>query len=117
VSLLFRLRGLPSQSDQSLWDGLQRIGFRSVDELTLLGEGRPWRLRERLRVPPEGGYARIAVDVSYEDGRLATETRVALTDPAARRAFRRYWLVIRPFSGLVRRSWLRAARRRALDGG
>ena len=42
-----------------------------------------------------------------------TETRVQLTDEAARRAFRRYWFVVRLFSGLVRRSWLAAAKRRA----
>jgi hypothetical protein len=28
-----------------------------------------------------------------------------------RRSFRIYWLVVRPFSGLVRRRWLRAAAR------
>lgn len=44
---------------------------------------------------------------------LRTETRVLAADPASRRAFRRYWLVIRPFSGLIRREWLRAIARRA----
>jgi hypothetical protein len=29
-------------------------------------------------------------------------------DDRARRAFRRYWLVVGPFSGLIRRRWLRA---------
>jgi hypothetical protein len=45
--------------------------------------------------------------------RLETETRVYLTDAASRRRFACYWLVVRPFSGAVRRSWLAAARRRA----
>ena len=31
-------------------------------------------------------------------------------DPAARRAFGRYWLVVRPFSGLIRIALLRAVR-------
>jgi hypothetical protein len=44
---------------------------------------------------------------------LTTETRVHVPDAAARRKFRRYWLVIRPFSGLIRILFLRAARRRA----
>ena len=44
---------------------------------------------------------------------LVTETRVAPVDDAARRAFGRYWLLIRPFSGLIRRRWLAAAARRA----
>jgi hypothetical protein len=47
--------------------------------------------------------------------RLSTETRVHVADPAARRAFRRYWLVIRPFSGLTRILFLRAVRRQALE--
>jgi hypothetical protein len=47
--------------------------------------------------------------------RLSTETRVRVADPAARRAFRRYWLVIRPFSGLTRILFLRAVRRQALE--
>ena len=64
------------------------------------------------------GFCRVAVAMTArpeEDGvRLATETRVAATDEDARRRFGRYWLVIRPFSGLIRRGWLRAARRRAV---
>jgi hypothetical protein len=44
---------------------------------------------------------------------LRTETRVLTTDPASRRAFGRYWLLIKPGSAEVRRGWLRAARRRA----
>ena len=45
---------------------------------------------------------------------LATETRVHVEDPASRRAFRRYWFVIRPFSGLTRILFLRAVRAQAL---
>lgn len=44
---------------------------------------------------------------------LTTETRVVGTDPASRRAFGRYWLIIRGPSGLIRRSWLAAIDRRA----
>lgn len=44
---------------------------------------------------------------------LSTETRVHVPDAAARRRFSRYWLVIKPFSGLIRILLLRAARRRA----
>jgi hypothetical protein len=36
-----------------------------------------------------------------------------LTDERSRRAFGRYWLLIRPFSGLIRRRWLAAIVRRA----
>jgi hypothetical protein len=65
----------------------------------------------------EPGYAKMAMDMcARSDGagsRLETETRVFLTNAAARRRFAAYWLVIRPFSGLIRRSWLKAAKRRA----
>jgi hypothetical protein len=44
---------------------------------------------------------------------LTTETRVLALDEESRRRFARYWLVIRPWSGLVRREWLGAIRRRA----
>jgi hypothetical protein len=40
---------------------------------------------------------------------LSTETRVA----GGGLRFRAYWLVVRPFSGLIRRRWLIAAARRA----
>ncbi|MEZ5091431.1 hypothetical protein [Nocardioides sp.] len=45
--------------------------------------------------------------------RLETTTLCEPTDGHARRAFARYWRVIRPFSGLIRREMLRAVRRRA----
>lgn len=60
----------------------------------------------------EPGYAKIAaglrVDAYGNDSSIVTiETRVALTDDESRRRFRRYWLVISPFSSLIRRMALR----------
>ena len=55
-----------------------------------------------------------AVPLSSGHGtRLATETRVHAGDSAARRRFYLYWLVVGPFSALIRRRWLAAARRAA----
>ena len=49
---------------------------------------------------------------------LAAETRVLATDPAARRAFARYWRLIRAGgAGLIRLELLRAVARRAEQGG
>ena len=45
--------------------------------------------------------------------RITTETRVHVPDAAARSRFRRYWFVVKPFSGLTRILLLRATRRRA----
>jgi hypothetical protein len=65
----------------------------------------------------EPGYAKVAMNFFVEpaDGgtRLTTETRVMTTDAVSRRRFALYWRVIYPGSALIRRSWLRAARRRA----
>lgn len=56
---------------------------------------------------------KAVVDFRVGARSLTTETRVHVADPASRRKFRRYWFVIRPFSGLIRILLLRAARRRA----
>ena len=46
------------------------------------------------------------------DTAVYVETRIHATDPASRRAFTRYWLVVRAGSGLLRRELLRALARR-----
>ena len=47
------------------------------------------------------------------DGHVTTETRVFARTDAARRRFAVYWRLIRPGSGIIRRSWLEAIKRRA----
>ena len=47
---------------------------------------------------------------------LSTETRVRCADRFAYRLFACYWLVIRPFSHLIRREMLEGIRGRALVG-
>jgi hypothetical protein len=71
--------------------------------------GQFWRLRGRGPEPP----ALAVVDFRAVPGSLSTETRVHIEDPGSRRKFARYWRVVRPFSGLIRVSILRAAKRRA----
>ena len=39
--------------------------------------------------------------------RVSTETRIRVLSAAASRRFRLYWMLIRPFSGLLRHSMLR----------
>jgi hypothetical protein len=56
---------------------------------------------------------KAVIDFRIAARALSTETRVHVADPASRRRFRGYWLVIRPFSGLIRVLLLRAAKRRA----
>ena len=75
--------------------------------LTLSGQF--WRLRGHGAEPP----ATAVIDFRIGPGSLTTETRIHVSDPASRRKFERYWRVVRPFSGLIRRRVLLAAKRRA----
>ena len=64
------------------------------------------------------GYARAVMNFRIDPSQLAmcvvsTETRVWASDDQTARKFARYWWTIRLGSGLIRRMWLRAIRRRA----
>ena len=121
VRALFRVRGIPGGG--SVYGTLRALGFEQLvcadDRVVLGAAGRPWSPRGRIAPFASAGPGQVRVAVSIEaaaegDGaRLATETRVAAADASARRAFRRYWLVVGPFSALIRRRWLAAAARAA----
>lgn len=135
---LFLLRSLPGLLPRagrrqaplgSTLDGLLRTGFvvlgeRPGEELLLGLVGRFWTPGGDIQrvTPPEfaawdrPGFARAAWNFTVApagDGatRLATETRVKCTDEASARRFRRYWRVVGPFSGLIRREMLWTLRR------
>jgi hypothetical protein len=74
--------------------------------------GRP-RTAEEFLAYARGDTCKAVIDFRVAPGSLSTETRVHVADLAARRSFRRYWRVVRPFSGLIRILLLRAARERA----
>jgi hypothetical protein len=119
VRTLFRMRGLPGGG--SLVGAMRALGFaelvREPDCVVLGAAGRPWSPRGAIApfASAGPGHVRMAASIeaiAVEGGALlATETRVAAVDAAARRAFRRYWLVVGPFSGVIRRRWLAAAER------
>lgn len=116
---LFKLRGLPARHGPFV-ESLPEFDLvvDEPDELVLVAVGRPWTPRAGIRhgidvaAFDEPGYAKLGMDLRAESGRLVTETLVELTDRRARRFFGPYWLVVKPFSGLIRRLWLRAALRR-----
>lgn len=120
VRALFRLRGLPGGG--SVHGALRSIGLKPLVEapdcVVLGAAGRPWVPRSRLTPFEKAGpgQVRMVVDITARPAGggmsiLATETRVAAMDASSRRAFRRYWLVVGPFSALIRRRWLAAAER------
>ena len=95
---------------------LRGVGNRAgtVEELLRGIGGKTIVRREDVAVFRRDGRVTIAVAFWAEpiaQGRslLRTETRVQASDASARRRFLVYWLAVRPFSGLIRRAWLRAA--------
>lgn len=89
--------------------------------------GRPWQLRpepgrtptslEGLSAFGEPGWLKYGMDFVLEAAgsdrtRLTTTTLCEPTDESAARRFRPYWMLIRPFSGLIRREMLHAIARR-----
>jgi hypothetical protein len=107
---------------------LEQIGFvclgeRTNEEFVYGAIGRFWSPTGNRPVRTDDfagfsrpGYAKAAMNfaVGAERGgsRITTETRILGTDPEASRKFRLYWLLIRPGSGAIRRSWLKAIQRR-----
>ena len=86
-------------------------------EIVLGQVGRPWKAAGATAGPvaapgefatyDKPGYAKVALSLRVDprgttSSILTMETRVALTDAASLRRFRRYWMVIGPFSGLIR---------------
>jgi hypothetical protein len=132
-----RLLGRPRarfDAEESLLGWAVRFGFTILGEevrreLVVGAIGQPWRLvggrgmavagGDDFAAFDQAGYAKMAANfqlVPDAGGRavqLTTETRVACTDAASARRFARYWWLIRPASGAIRRSWLAAIKRRA----
>jgi hypothetical protein len=73
---------------------------------------------ERFKQFDDPGYAKAAMNfliTPLDDStcRLTTETRVWCPNSMAKKQFRRYWTMIRPFSGLIRKEMLMIAKRSA----
>jgi hypothetical protein len=122
-------------ADEPLLGWAVRFGFTILGddarrELVFGAIGQPWRLAggrgmvavvdgNDFAVFDRAGYAKMAANFRLDPiaggsaVQLITETRVACTDPTSARRFARYWRLIRPASGAIRRSWLAAIKRRA----
>jgi hypothetical protein len=131
-----RLLGSPRArfgADEPLLGWAVRFGFTVLgqderQELVVGAIGQPWLAGGRGVAVADGtqfatfdqaGYAKMAASFRLDPiagggtVRLSTETRVACTDAASARRFARYWRLVRPASGAIRRSWLAAIKRRA----
>jgi hypothetical protein len=132
-----RLLGRPRarfDAEEPLLGWAVRFGFTILGEdagreLVVGAIGQPWRLSGGRGMAVAGGddfagfdqagYAKMAANFQLAPIagdraiQLSTETRVACTDASSARRFARYWWLIRPASGTIRRSWLTAIKRRA----
>lgn len=131
--ILARGGGLPTTVTEPLFAQMMDSGFIFLGEeqgreVVVGAIGQMWQPRGGLSLLSvrdgrgfvafdEPGYAKAAmnffVEPRYGGTVLRTETRVLTTDAASRRKFGLYWKVIHPGSAAIRRSWLRAAKRRA----
>ena len=137
TTMLMAVRGVPyvltgrmRPSRHLTFDDLIALGFVILAddppwEIVLGAVGRFWRPTSGIvRISPaefgdfaEPGHARAAWNFRIDRRRggcvLSTETRVDCVDGAARWRFRGYWVVVGPFSGLIRREMLRLIRQDA----
>lgn len=102
--------------------GWTLLGETAGSQMVLGQFSRPWKAVPASTGPPltpqqfvsfdQPGFAKIATSMRVDPyGNrsciLTMKTRVAVTDEASRRRFRRYWLLIGPFSDLIRRTTIR----------
>jgi hypothetical protein len=131
-ALLTGRRGLPTATTEPLYEQMLDFGFVFLGEepgrevvcgvigqmwKPLGGSAPASRDARRFVAFEEPGYAKVAMNFFVEPAdrgtRLTTETRVMTTDAVSRRGFGWYWRAIYLGSALIRRRWLRAAKRRA----
>jgi hypothetical protein len=130
VLLIMRGLGAPRGTLRQWAEGAGFLCLADTEDELVYGQaGRFWELRERSAlVSPRTVEEFLALDdpraavaavnfrfeaLAPDRTRLSTETRVRALGPAARRWFRVYWLLIRPFSGLLRRAALASVKKRA----
>lgn len=108
IRCLGRCKGesiLNSPDAEPILAAATRTGFR------MLVDDPPCELVLETRIGP-----RILAVMNFRlegGGHLTTTTRVFASTDSARREFAGYWRLIRPGSGIIRRSWLEAIKRRA----
>lgn len=129
VHWLYRLRGLPTSS--LTLDGMLKWGFvlladDSAREIVFGLIGRFWTPSAQIQVITgdafvdfhQPGYAKAVGNIAFiprDSGivQVSTETRVHCLDDISRRNFYLYWLLIGPFSGTIRKQWLRLIKQSA----
>lgn len=128
IRWLMRLRGM-SVGNLTLrklgGSKFQMLGETLNKEMVIGLVGRFWTIAgslqkidaENFKAFDKSGFAKavwnFSLDADGENTRLTTETRIKCLDDESRRSFGRYWMFIRPFSGLIRMEMLRTIKRKA----
>jgi hypothetical protein len=87
--------------------------FFSTGSFYILAEDSPREIVFAINGPEMRAVGNFSVVASASGSVLSTETWVETYTPRRARTFQLYWVVIAPFSGLIRRVLLGAAKRRA----
>ena len=120
IKWLFKIRGLPTKR-MHLQDFISDIGFTIIEENipveNLIGFWARYKIEPILS--PDDFIkntipARVKVvwnfyleELDSNQVRLSTETRVLCITPSAKVFFGLYWMIIKPFSGVIRKKMLR----------
>lgn len=120
---LFKLRGFP-ESLSSI-EGLTKFGFvvledKKEEEIVFGLVGKFWTFSANIQHLNsqefndfhESGYAKAVANIALfsqneNHTKVITETRVHCTDILSAFFFRLYWTFISPFSGIIRKEWLK----------
>jgi len=130
VRWLYRLRGLPESG--LTFDGMLKWGFvlledKPSQEIVFGLIGRFWTISPRIQPIradafagfDRPGFAKAVGNIAFtplsgaRGVRVTTETRIQCLCDSSRRSFRLYWQLIGPFSGMIRKEWLRLVKHRA----
>ena len=125
VRALFTVRRIRHSKEMTLLEFFSTPPFMILEEAPaqefVIGiAGQPWRAKDYASTPDEfrasgragtmQAIANFRVDAKEGGSLISTETWVATFGRRARWLFRGYWLIVGPFSALIRREFLRAAR-------
>lgn len=116
IRLLFNLRGMRAGKFKDLTQYFTLLYRKEPEEIVLGIIGRPWELRGGVKkgdfnLDRDPCNAKMVWNFSFErkgeKTLVTTETRIQVKDEKCRKKFKRYWTIVRPFSGLVRKEILR----------
>ena len=120
ITFLFKIRGLPTKR-LNLQHFIDDIGFTNLEENypyeSLVGF---WARAKIEKIPSYEDFSNNSIHpwlkvvwnfrfekLEKEKTKVSTETRVLCVAPITKYTFGLYWIIIKPFSGLIRKKMLK----------